>query len=377
MAMDLEAEGEKKEEAAERQYMEGVKQLCESGIKKVPNKYILPASERPRVNGRRDTAAQNLSLKLPVIDLSLLHSKDHASVIQSLEKACEEYGFFQIVNHGIPIEVIRDMVGVVRRFFELPFEERSKYMSSDIRNPVRYGTSFNQMNDKVFSWRDFLKLSCHPISSALPFWPSSPADLRDKALLYVKEMKSLFMDLMEAILETLGVNRGVLEEFRTGSHILVANCYPVCPEPGLTLGMPPHSDYGFLTLLLQDDVEGLQIQHGDEWVTVEPVPDSLVVNIGDHFEIFSNGRYKSVLHRVLVNPAKLRISVASLHSLPIERVVGPSPDLVDDDDNPRRYMDTDFASFLDYIASCESKHKNFLESRRLTPGKALPDSQPI
>ncbi|XP_020115126.1 protein DMR6-LIKE OXYGENASE 1 isoform X2 [Ananas comosus] len=352
MAMDLEAEGEKKEEAAERQYMEGVKQLCESGIKKVPNKYILPASERPRVNGRRDTAAQNLSLKLPVIDLSLLHSKDHASVIQSLEKACEEYGFFQIVNHGIPIEVIRDMVGVVRRFFELPFEERSKYMSSDIRNPVRYGTSFNQMNDKVFSWRDFLKLSCHPISSALPFWPSSPADLRDKALLYVKEMKSLFMDLMEAILETLGVNRGVLEEFRTGSHILVANCYP-------------------------DDVEGLQIQHGDEWVTVEPVPDSLVVNIGDHFEIFSNGRYKSVLHRVLVNPAKLRISVASLHSLPIERVVGPSPDLVDDDDNPRRYMDTDFASFLDYIASCESKHKNFLESRRLTPGKALPDSQPI
>lgn len=95
--MDLEVEGEKKEAAAERQYMEGVKQLCESGIKKVPNKYILPVSERPRANGQHDTAAQKLSLKLPVVDLSLLHSKDHASVIQSLEKACQEYGFFQVL----------------------------------------------------------------------------------------------------------------------------------------------------------------------------------------------------------------------------------------------------------------------------------------
>ena len=81
-------------------------------------------------------------------------------------------------------------------------------------------------------------------------------------------------------------------------------------------------------------------------------------------QIFSNGRYKSVLHRVVVNRSKSRISVASLHSLPFDSVVQPSPKLINED-NPRRYMDTDFASFLDYSSSDEPKKKSFLESRKL------------
>ncbi|KAF3964683.1 hypothetical protein CMV_011059 [Castanea mollissima] len=129
--------------------------------------------------------------------------------------------------------------------------------------------------------------------------------------------------------------------------------------------MPPHSDYGLLTLLLQDEVQGLQIQYEGKWATVEPLPDSLVVNIGDHLEIFSNGKYRSLIHRVLVNPSKSRISIASLHSLPFNSVVQPSPKLINED-NPRRYMDTDFASFLDYSSSSESQRKSFLESRKLT-----------
>lgn len=84
----------------------------------------------------------------------------------------------QIVNHDIPKDVIENMINVGKRFFELPFEERSKYMSTDMRSPVRYGTSYNQNKDEVFCWRDFLKLSCQPLSDVLPFWPSSPVDLR-------------------------------------------------------------------------------------------------------------------------------------------------------------------------------------------------------
>jgi isopenicillin N synthase-like dioxygenase len=72
-----------------------------------------------------------------------------------------------------------------------------------------------------------------------------------------------------------------------------------------------------------------------------------------------------VLHRVLVNPLKSRISIASLHSLPFGSMVRPSPKLIDDA-NPRRYKDTDFASFIEYIASHEHRSKNFLDSRRLT-----------
>jgi isopenicillin N synthase-like dioxygenase len=100
-----------------------------------------------------------------------------------------------------------------------------------------------------------------------------------------------------AILESLGLaettkdideNDGdhhIIKEFQDGSQLLVVNCYPSCPEPDLTLGIPPHSDYGFLTLLLQDEVKGLQIQHEGRWVTVEPIPNSFVINVGDHLEV--------------------------------------------------------------------------------------------
>ncbi|KAB2087208.1 hypothetical protein ES319_A04G087200v1 [Gossypium barbadense] len=357
------------------EFQKGVKHLFENGVSKLPNKYILPVSDRPKVDKEHPNATKS-SLKLPVIDFAELQGPNRSEVLNSLSSACEEYGFFQVVNHGIPIEAIRSMIDVSTRFFRLPYEERAKYMSSDMTSPVRYGTSLNQRKDSVFCWRDFLKLVCHPLSDVLPHWPSCPMDFREVAATYARETKWLFIRITEAILESLGLwgatteekteeDDEILKQFHDGSQLMVVNCFPPCPEPDLTLGMPPHSDYGFLTLLLQDEVEGLQIQYKGKWITVEPMPNSFVVNVGDHLEIFSNGRYKSVLHRVFVNPAKPRLSVASLHSLPFNCMVGPSPKLIDQV-NPRRYKDTDFATFLEYISSCEPKKKNFLESRKLT-----------
>lgn len=110
---------------------------------------------------------------------------------------------------------------------------------------------------------------------------------RSLAATYAKETKEMFEMMVRAILESLEIDGGdeAAEELEEGSQVVVVNCYPPCPEPELTLGMPPHSDYGFLTLLLQDDVEGLQILYRDEWVTVDPIPGSFVVNVGDHLEV--------------------------------------------------------------------------------------------
>ncbi|KAE8668406.1 carotene epsilon-monooxygenase [Hibiscus syriacus] len=355
------------------EFQKGVKHLSENGVSKLPDKYILPVSDRPNVHKDHLNVSKS-SIRLPVIDFGELQGRNRSRVLDSLSYACEEYGFFQVVNHGIPIEVIRRMNDVSSRFFGLPYEERAKYMSSDMTSPVRYGTSLNQIKDSVFCWRDFLKLLCTPLSDVLPHWPSSPTDFREVAATYAKETKWLFLRVTEAILESLGLwdatatapeDDEIMKQFNEGSQLMVVNCFPPCPEPDLTLGMPPHSDYGFLTLLLQDQVQGLQIQHKGKWITVEPNADSFVVNVGDHLEIFSNGRYKSVLHRVFVNPEKPRLSVASLHSLPFNSMVGPSPKLIDEG-NPRRYKETDFATFLEYISSCEPKMKNFLESRKLT-----------
>lgn len=85
----------------------------------------------------------------------------------------------QLVNHSISEDIMRSMIEVIGRFFDLPFEERAKYMTTDMRAAVRYGTSFTQTKDTVFCWRDFLKLLCsHPLPDFLPHWPASPVDFR-------------------------------------------------------------------------------------------------------------------------------------------------------------------------------------------------------
>ncbi|KAL6641226.1 hypothetical protein ACP70R_019407 [Stipagrostis hirtigluma subsp. patula] len=343
----------------------GVRHLSDSGVTRLPGRYVLPAADRPGAGlcGR---------VKLPVVDLARLREPSgRAAALVTLDAACRGYGFFQVVNHGVERRVAGAMLDVARRFFELPAAERERYASPDVRAAVRHGTSFNQARDAVLFWRDFLKLACQPLGDVAPSWPDAPADLREAASEYATASNGLFMELMAAALEALGVHAGgggLLGELAAGhSQIMMANCYPPCPQPELTLGLPPHSDYGLLTLLLQDqDVEGLQVMHGGRWLAVDPVPGSLIVNVGDQFEIYSNGQYRSVLHRVLVNSTRSRFSVASFHCLPAERMIGPAAELVDER-NPRRYMDTSFGTFLAHLSA--GKHSTFLQSRKLINDK--------
>lgn len=132
------------------------------------------------------------------------------------------------------------------------------------------------------------------------------------AAIYAKETKEMFDLMVKAILESLeidGEGDKAAEELKEGSQLVVVNCYPPCPQPELTLGMPPHSDYGFVTLLLQDDVEGLQIMYRDEWVTVDPIPGSFVVNVGDHLEVLIILFIKTFLYIFLVH------QIMKLHSV--------------------------------------------------------------
>ncbi|XP_027187198.1 probable 2-oxoglutarate-dependent dioxygenase SLC1 isoform X2 [Cicer arietinum] len=367
----MKLKGEDDIDRSENQYQKGVKLLVDNGIHSVPKKYILPPSERSGMN-MEDANVAKQNLELPIIDFSDLIGPNRHQVLQALANACQRYGFFQVVNHGISEDVMNSMMDVSGRFFDLPFEERGKYMTADMRAAVRYGTSFSQTKDRVFCWRDFLKLLCHPLPDFLPHWPDSPVDFRKVVATYAEETKDLFLRLMEAIVESLGIvennkegKDNILQELENGSQLMAANFYPPCPQPDLTLGMPPHSDYGFLTLLLQDEVEGLQIQFQGKWFTVHPINNAFIVNVGDHLEIFSNGKYKSVLHRVLVNSSKPRRSVASLHSVCFNSTVRPSPKLIDEA-NPKRYVDTDFETFLAYVSTTETKRKSFLESRKFT-----------
>ncbi|KAJ4716838.1 protein DMR6-LIKE OXYGENASE 2-like [Melia azedarach] len=101
----------------------------------------------------------------------------------------------------------------------------------------------------------------------------------------------------------------------SGLQIMTVNLYPPCPQPELAVGMPPHSDHGLLTLLTQNGIAGLQVLHNEKWVNVNALPYSFLVNTGDHIEILSNGKYKSVLHRAIVNNKTTRISLAIVQDL--------------------------------------------------------------
>ena len=94
------------------------------------------------------------------------------------------------------------------------------------------------------------------------------------------------MKISGAISKGLGLEWDYIEKsFGEGCQIFASNYYPPCPQPDLTLGLAAHSDHGGLTILMQNEVDGLQVKHGGAWVPVHHVPASFVVNIGDYIEV--------------------------------------------------------------------------------------------
>nr|DAD18067.1 TPA_asm: hypothetical protein HUJ06_019530 [Nelumbo nucifera] len=149
---------------------------------------------------------------------------------------------------------------------------------------------------------------------------------------YCKEVRQLGLRLLEYVSESLGLEGDYMEKVlgEQGQHMAV-NYYPPCPEPELTYGLPAHTDPNAITILLQDQqVTGLQVLKDGKWLAVNPHPNAFVINIGDQLQALSNGRYKSVWHRAVVNCDKPRISVASFLCPANDAVIAPAKGLTDD-----------------------------------------------
>ncbi|KAF6136219.1 hypothetical protein GIB67_001628 [Kingdonia uniflora] len=282
----------------------GVKGLSETGLETVPKQYVQPMEERLDMN---NVVNQD---SIPVIDMSKY--LEDPKVAESICLAAEKWSFFQVINHGVPIESLDKVEEATRQFFRLPAEAKLKYTEENSPTcNVRYGTSFIPQAETCLEWKDYLSLLYVSKEEASSFWPR---ECRKQAVEFMKLTEPVIKQLIEALMKGLKVKEidERKESLLMGSKRINLNYYPMCPNPELTASLGRHSDVSTLTVLLQDDIGGLCVRLPDEensWAHVPPIRGSLVINIGDALQIISNGHYKSVEHLVIANEKRSRVSV--------------------------------------------------------------------
>ncbi|KAI3681981.1 hypothetical protein L2E82_50291 [Cichorium intybus] len=305
--------------------VDNVQALASKDLKDIPIRYIRPEIESEEV-------LTDQSLQIPVIDISKLTVAGQPGYNDELAKlhvACKNWGFFQLINHGIS-ESIDAMKKVTQEFFKLPLEEKMKCAQTP-NNIEGYGQAFVLSEDQKLDWGDMLFLLPLPIPQRnLRFWPQNPTSFRTTLDEYSTALHGVSMKLFKLISINLGIKPETISNiYEKCTQGIRMNYYPPCYEADKVLGLAPHSDATGITLLVQvNEVEGLQIKNNSKWVPIRPVPGSIIVNIGDVMEIMSNGEYTSIEHRAMVNFEKERISIAGFHSPGIEAMIGPLKELV-------------------------------------------------
>ncbi|XP_021768848.1 protein DOWNY MILDEW RESISTANCE 6-like [Chenopodium quinoa] len=308
--------------------------------KSLPKNYIIPPEKRP---GEISYPA----CEIPVIDLFKANGNDRKVVVDQIIKACKNFGFFQVINHGVAKEVMEDAMKVFREFFELPFEEKSHLYSEESNVKCRlYTSSFDYANEEIHYWRDCLKHNCAPLEDCIDSWPRNPPRYREVVAKYSTQVRELGLRLLDLICEGLELESGFFGNGYDENSFVSVNHYPPCPDPRLTLGLPKHCDPNVITLLLQDTIPGLQVCVDNKWLLVKPCPDAFVVNMGYQMQIISNGKLKSAEHRVVTNTQKAR-TTAAYFILPSKNcIIQPAKALVKMGDSPL-YKQFQYAEFIE------------------------------
>ncbi|CAD5322879.1 unnamed protein product [Arabidopsis thaliana] len=288
----------------------GVKGMIDSGLSSVPRPFVQPLSERiPTQKALTCEATQP-------IDLSNLDGPQHKEVAKQIVEAAETLGFFQVVNHGVSVELLELLKSSAHEFFAQAPEEKSMYLKEVSPSKlVKYGTSFVPDKEKAIEWKDYV------------------------SMLYTNDI-NILMENVGVTLEEEKMN-GLM-----GTKMVNMNYYPTCPSPELTIGVGRHSDMGMLTVLLQDGIGGLYVKlDNGEWAEIPPVHGALVINIGDTLQILSNGKYKSAEHRVRTTNIGSRVSVPIFTAPNPSQKVGPLPEVVKRD-GVARYKEFLFQDYM-------------------------------
>lgn len=269
---------------------------------------------------------------LPIIDIHDLHS---AATQRAIDRACREWGFFQVVSHGIGEAILRALRREMRSFFYLPLTAK-RAIERTAENPWGfYDRELTQHKRDLKQIYDYGPADGGAIKPQLPrelpgFAPAIEA--------FYTACDALAFELVEVLATNLGMPPGSLDACFRPHHtsFLRLNYYPPALPRAAQLGVHAHTDAGALTLLLQDEEPGLEVFHDGAWHLVEPRNDALVVNIGDIAQVWSNDRYTAALHRGRLAPTNAeRFSAPFFFNPAYSATYAPLPSTVDAAHPPR------------------------------------------
>jgi len=290
---------------------------------------------------------------IPLIDISALApgmpAAERAATVAQLGDALERGGFAYLSGHGVPQEVIDRLFALSRAFHALPLASKMRivinaenrgyltFSSSTIgTSTVAKVTRPNQSESLIFMHEQIpARLVGTPLQGPNQ-WPEELPEFRAVVPDYMARMTELGRTMAGAVAEFLGLPRGWfaphLAEPTLGLRLLH---YPPQPDEPDLYGAAPHTDYGFITMLAQDSVGGLEVRNGrGQWIAAPPIPGALVMNVGDMLTRWSNGRLPSIPHRARNVGNRDRYSMPFFFDAAMDTVIACPPELLAKDESP-------------------------------------------
>ena len=297
--------------------------------------------------------------QVPIIDVADLFADSAGSAAQGaideMARACRSWGFFQVVNHGIERAQIDAVWRQTHELFALPLAKKMQIVRSK-ENPWGFYNNEltkNQRDKKeVF---DFTREGVDPIYGQQNRWPESMPEFRATMTAYLQACTELSLKLLEGFCLGLDLPADFMQRDFQDNHtgFIRLNYYPIDDpmreldiehQPVADLGIHHHTDAGALTVLLQDDVSGLQVYRDGYWYDIPTIEDALVINTGDMMQVWSNDIYKAAIHRVLAMHECKRYSIPFFFNPAADCRVSPLPSVISET-NPCHYHAIEWGEF--------------------------------